>query len=80
MQNGKKDIETDQGINFLCTISETVEPRCKRDEEAICRTATEPYHIESSGAAIMRPATLDFWACWGRPAENEYQLVDWFHE
>ena len=51
-----------------------------RDEEAICRTATEPYHIESSGAAIMRPATLDFWACWGRPAENEYQLVDWVHE
>ncbi|MAT62202.1 MAG: C45 family peptidase [Actinomycetota bacterium] len=50
-----------------------------RDPEAICQTAKEPYFIESSGAAIMRPATQDFWACWGRPAENEYESVDWPH-
>jgi len=51
-----------------------------RDSEAICQIAKEPYFIESSGAAIMRPATQDFWACWGRPAENEYESVDWSHE
>ena len=46
-----------------------------RDPEAICQVSTEPFHIESSGAAVMRPATGDFWACWGRPAENDYQHI-----
>ena len=44
-----------------------------RDPQAICQRAREPYHIESSGAAIMRPATRELWAVWGRPAENEYE-------
>lgn len=44
-----------------------------RDDEAICQRATEPFHVESSGAAIMRPATGDFWAVWGRPADNDYE-------
>ncbi len=48
-----------------------------RDNEAICRKPEEPFLIESSGAAIMRPATKDFWACWGQPAENEYELIEW---
>ena len=43
-----------------------------RDPEAICQIATAPYHIESSGAAIMRPATGELWAVWGLPSENEY--------
>jgi len=47
-----------------------------REAGAICQVATEPYHIESSGAAVMRPKTNDFWACWGRPIENEYQHVE----
>ncbi len=46
-----------------------------RDNEAICQMAKEPYHIESSGAAVMRPSTGEFWACWGRPAENDYEPV-----
>jgi len=46
-----------------------------REPDAICQVATEPYLVESSGAAVMRPATGDFWACWGRPAENEYQHI-----
>ena len=29
--------------------------------------------MESSGAAIMRPATGELWAVWGLPAENEYE-------
>ena len=44
-----------------------------REPEAICRWSTTPYHNESSGAAVMRPATGEFWACWGVPAENEYE-------
>lgn len=48
------------------------------EPDAICQTADPPYHIESSGAAVMRPSTGDFWACWGRPAENSYQHISFF--
>jgi isopenicillin-N N-acyltransferase-like protein len=44
-----------------------------RDAEAICQRAAPPYHIESSGAVVMRPATGDLWAVWGLPSENEYE-------
>ena len=44
-----------------------------RDDEAICQIASEPFHIESCGAAIMRPASLDFWAVWGLPKDNRYE-------
>lgn len=46
-----------------------------REPNAICQVAVEPFHVESSGAAVMRPKSGDFWACWGRPAENDYQHV-----
>lgn len=39
----------------------------------ICVKSTPPYHTETAGATVMRPATGDFWATWGRPAENEYE-------
>lgn len=41
--------------------------------DTICVRAAPPMHIESCGAAIMRPASGDFWAVWGLPAENEYE-------
>jgi isopenicillin-N N-acyltransferase like protein len=44
-----------------------------RDAEAICVRAAPPLHIESCGAAIMRPRSGDFWAVWGLPSENEYE-------
>ncbi len=46
-----------------------------RDPEAICQVPFDPYRIESSGAAVMRPATGDFWACWGPPSDNDYQHI-----
>lgn len=48
-----------------------------QDQEAICRRPEQPHLIESSGAAIMRPATKEFWACWGQPSENDYKLIGW---
>ncbi|HRI69614.1 MAG TPA: C45 family autoproteolytic acyltransferase/hydrolase [Polyangium sp.] len=42
-------------------------------DRVICRRSEEPYHIESSGAVVMRPATRDFWAVWGIPADHEYE-------
>ncbi|MEX2423436.1 MAG: C45 family peptidase [Acidimicrobiia bacterium] len=47
-----------------------------RDERSICRHPTPPYSYESCGAAIMRPRTREFWACWGVPSENEYERFD----
>jgi isopenicillin-N N-acyltransferase-like protein len=44
-----------------------------RDPEAICQVAAPPYHVESCGAAIMRPKTGEFWAVAGRPDLNEYE-------
>lgn len=46
-----------------------------REPTTICQLAVEPMHIESSGAAVMRPTGDDFWACWGRPAENEFSRI-----
>ena len=48
-----------------------------QDDEAICRKPEPPHRIESSGAAIMRPATGEFWACWGQPSHNDYELIRW---
>jgi isopenicillin-N N-acyltransferase-like protein len=44
-----------------------------RDSVAICHSSQPPFHIESSGAAIMRPATGELWAVWGLPNQNEYE-------
>jgi isopenicillin-N N-acyltransferase-like protein len=44
-----------------------------RDPEAVCQRPRPPYHVESCGAAVMRPATGDFWAVWGIPADNDYE-------
>ena len=44
-----------------------------REPTAICRWPDDAYRVESSGAVIMRPRTGDFWACWGQPADNDYQ-------
>ena len=47
-----------------------------RDSEAICQVSKPPYHVESSGAAIMRPGTGEMWAVWGLPSENEFDLFE----
>lgn len=44
-----------------------------RDENWICRHPKPPFDYETCGAAIMRPATAELWACWGVPSENEYE-------
>jgi isopenicillin-N N-acyltransferase-like protein len=44
-----------------------------RDEEAICVEDTEPLHVASLGATIMRPQTGEMWAVQGLPRTNEYE-------
>ncbi|MCY4371480.1 MAG: C45 family autoproteolytic acyltransferase/hydrolase [bacterium] len=41
----------------------------------VCQVSEPPYHIETSGAAVMRPKTADFWAVWGLPSMNDYVRV-----
>jgi len=43
-------------------------------DPGICQRAFPPFHIESSGAVIMRPAKGELWALAGIPSENEYQI------
>lgn len=40
----------------------------------ICVSAEPPLFVETCGAAIMQPRSGRFWALWGRPTENEYEL------
>ncbi len=47
-----------------------------RDPDAICQRSRPPFHVESSGAMIMRPARGELWAVWGLPSENEYERLD----
>ncbi len=47
-----------------------------RDERSICRHPESPYFYESCGAAIMRPRTGEFWACWGVPSQNEFERFE----
>lgn len=39
----------------------------------ICVLPEAPVFIETCGAAIMRPATREFWAIWGPPIHGEYE-------
>lgn len=68
-------LRIDHAAELLSTDGVTVDAliALTRDERSICRHPEPPHDYESCGAAIMRPATGDFWACWGVPSENEYQ-------
>ena len=44
-----------------------------RETGSICRYPNGPSEVATCGAIIVRPKTLDFWAVWGFPSENEYQ-------
>ena len=65
----------DTAVTELDRPEVTVDDLIKLMAEGVCQTAHEPYHIESSGSAIMRPRTREFWACWGPPSENDYQSI-----
>jgi isopenicillin-N N-acyltransferase like protein len=42
-------------------------------DPGVCRRAEAPYHVESSGAVVMRPKSRELWAVWGLPAEHDYE-------
>jgi isopenicillin-N N-acyltransferase-like protein len=46
-----------------------------RDPDAICYRGAPPRHVATCGAAVMRPATRDFWAVRGLPSEGAYVRV-----
>lgn len=73
----------DSSINRL-SIAEAFLDREELDVEdlieltrapTVCQIAEPPYNVESSGAAVMRPATKEFWAVWGLPSQNDYEKV-----
>lgn len=42
-------------------------------DDTICQRASPPYHIETSGAVLMRPRTRELWAVWQSPVEHPYE-------
>ncbi len=74
MANSHQRLEV--AVNLLVGEEGPVDPELlmevTREPTAICRWPDDPYRSETSGAVIMRPRTGDFWACWGQPAENDY--------
>ena len=44
-----------------------------REPDAICRRSEPPYHTESAGAVLMQPRSGRVLACWGVPADNEFE-------
>lgn len=42
-------------------------------DDTICQRPQPPLDVESCGAIIMRPAAGELWACWGPPADGEYE-------
>lgn len=71
-------VRLEQAVELLAARPVTVEHlmAMTRDERSICRHPTPPGYYESCGGAIMRPATREFWACWGIPSENEYERFE----
>ena len=43
------------------------------DEQTICVSPKPPTHIATCGAAVMRPATGEFWAVKGPPSSGEFR-------
>jgi isopenicillin-N N-acyltransferase like protein len=75
VSQASSEARLNQGQALLAKNDITVEDlkALTRDQEAICVKSKAPKFVETCGAAIMRPATLDFWMCWGLPTENEYE-------
>ena len=75
MANSRRRMEL--AATMLTDGSRPVDPdrfmEITREPTAICRWPDDVYRVESSGAVIMRPRSGDFWACWGQPAENDYE-------
>jgi isopenicillin-N N-acyltransferase like protein len=72
LENSKQRLSRAQDMLEEENITPEVLMAVTRDAE-VCQRSHAPMHVESSGAAIMRPATGDFWAVWGLPPENEYE-------
>ena len=58
-------------VNDAATLDDLM--ALTRDETAICARPAPPMHVESCGAAIMRPGSGEFWSVWGPPADGKYE-------
>jgi len=53
----------------------SVEDLMELTRRGVCQVAEPPYHVETSGATVMRPKTAQFWAVWGLPSMNDYARI-----
>ena len=45
-------------------------------QHEVCQVSEPPYHVETSGATVMRPKAREFWAVWGLPSMNDYVKIE----
>ena len=60
-------------LGALNDVSETDLMALTREPNVICRRSEPPYHTESAGAVLMQPRSGRVLACWGVPADNEFE-------
>ncbi|HJQ94340.1 MAG TPA: C45 family peptidase [Acidimicrobiia bacterium] len=60
-------------LGGLKSIEESDLIALTREAGAICRRSEPPYHTETAGAVLMQPRSGRVLACWGIPAENEFE-------
>jgi hypothetical protein len=67
LETATRFLETISGVGEAALMALTREP------DAICRRSEAPYHTESAGAVLMQPRAGRMLACWGVPADNEFE-------
>ncbi|HJU52617.1 MAG TPA: C45 family peptidase [Acidimicrobiia bacterium] len=60
-------------LGAISSVGEADLMALTREPGAVCRRSEAPYHTESSGAVLMQPRTGRVLACWGIPADNEFE-------
>jgi isopenicillin-N N-acyltransferase-like protein len=63
-------------IDHLDRSAITEEDLMDLTRHGVCQAPAPPYHVETSGATVMRPRTRDFWAVWGLPSMNDYARIE----
>ena len=63
-------------IDHLDRSTITEEDLMDLTRHGVCQVPAPPYHVETSGATVMRPRTRDFWAVWGLPSMNDYARIE----
>ena len=70
INNSYRAVAEKMGQLYMC--ADELQLTALTRDPVICVRATPPTEMETCGAAIMQPATGQFWAVQGLPTDNDY--------